>query len=971
MMNPNLPPQPSVSVENEAAHNPVGLTVPRKSERFDAFLSHNSLDKPDVENIREKLEAAGIKIWIDRNELSGGDSLPTTLKRALQHSAACVVFIGANGVGPWQAKEIAAADKLKRPKRRMIPVFLPGTARELPASLKEKELLWIEFRDFDDQLSLDKLIKDIRTKVNEQTRWEMTRQILVAAGFLITFLALAWTTKEFCTFQAELAPLISNQRQEIVITRRFDPRPQVWRFRQGTWVFADERDTATEDRITGGLKLNFGWSPDWTELTSQMHATRRGLADIEWSTRASSDLDAFLNDPKTDDVVLWGRAEPHLVQQSLIASLGTLTPSTRTRVSISLAELGKASPMVIDTLLASINYDFGTHTDYKSHADAETALINLSTKDTTALTQLLNVQTRQSDAAIVLRRLIDEGAINNDTLKELLGHPNREVMRSAVCIAVHLPTLRKDAEGHLMTIAFNANEDEYFRCDAVKFLLEMGNPASALVDVIISMLVSSDYTIQQRSSSLLTKMVARHQDLANTAYKSLDNVDRAIHSRVAVCFVEANKCDDKVIGILVGCLNDSSNLNLQVRSARALGRSNILSMSIIDSLVTIVEDDNSPLEIADAATAALGNLRTENPRVIKALQDRVGDMQRQIHLNADAVFALVELKKVDAKIIDSLIACLTEAGSDVSERASDQLAVLSKSDSSISDRVLELANNPSAKTRERAARCLDKTGFDNPNAIDVVINLLTDSDSDVSSAARDIVVRLGRSNESVPGRLVKLLNQPDLQPHYRHIIIELVGRIGTADSSVVDALVDRMQDDRLDVGIASIEALCLLGVVSPKIEAALFHTLEQDKYSITRPYIAVALVKLKCNVPKSIERLTYFLKDPIPANRAGVIASLGELGQKQDDWTDDVMIEKLADNDSSVRERAGIVLAYRRQKVDSELAPDEVRYLKDIRNQVEGLRKDTRPWVRQASLHALYHIEKRKAELEKESRKLK
>lgn len=81
------------------------------------------------------------------------------------------------------------------------------------------------------------------------------------------------------------------------------------------------------------------------------------------------------------------------------------------------------------------------------------------------------------------------------------------------------------------------------------------------------------------------------------------------------------------------------------------------------------------------------------------------------------------------------------------------------------------------------------------------------------------------------------------------------------------------------------------------------------------------------------------------------------------------MFTDLADNDSSVRERAGIVLAYRRQKVDSELTPDEVRYLKCIRDRVEKLRKDARPWVKQASLHALYHIEKRKAELEEESRR--
>jgi hypothetical protein len=86
------------------------------------------------------------------------------------------------------------------------------------------------------------------------------------------------------------------------------------------------------------------------------------------------------------------------------------------------------------------------------------------------------------------------------------------------------------------------------------------------------------------------------------------------------------------------------------------------------------------------------------------------------------------------------------------------------------------------------------------------------------------------------------------------------------------------------------------------------------------------------------------------------------------EWTDQRMMADLADNDSSVRERAGIVLAYRRQMIDSEFAPEEVRYLKGIRDQVERLRKDARPWVKQASLHALYHIEKLKAELADEAR---
>ena len=116
-------------------------------ERFDVFLSHNSEDKAQVRVLAERLMQDGIKTWIDQSELYGGDALPVTLKNALTNSAACAVFVGENGVGPWQQKEIDVALKLKYPKRRVIPVFLPGANNELPPSLGD--LLWIRFSSLD------------------------------------------------------------------------------------------------------------------------------------------------------------------------------------------------------------------------------------------------------------------------------------------------------------------------------------------------------------------------------------------------------------------------------------------------------------------------------------------------------------------------------------------------------------------------------------------------------------------------------------------------------------------------------------------------------------------------------------------------------------------------------------------------------------------------------------------------------
>ena len=87
------------------------------------------------------------------------------------------------------------------------------------------------------------------------------------------------------------------------------------------------------------------------------------------------------------------------------------------------------------------------------------------------------------------------------------------------------------------------------------------------------------------------------------------------------------------------------------------------------------------------------------------------------------------------------------------------------------------------------------------------------------------------------------------------------------------------------------------------------------------------------------------LKDNDRSVRKPRSRGIGKLGQRASDWTDEKMLELLQDNDSGQRELAGIVLAYREK-----LTPAVVE-------QIRKLRKDDRPWVRMAALHALARIE--------------
>jgi len=132
---------------------------------YDAFLSHNSQDKPAVEQIARWLEdKAGLKVWLDKWNLIPGDPWQEGIEDALDQSRCCVVFLGPNGLGPWQNEEMRAAldERVAQGTIRVVPVLLPGRDRsqikkDIPRFLRR--LTWVDFQNtVDDEDALQKLV---------------------------------------------------------------------------------------------------------------------------------------------------------------------------------------------------------------------------------------------------------------------------------------------------------------------------------------------------------------------------------------------------------------------------------------------------------------------------------------------------------------------------------------------------------------------------------------------------------------------------------------------------------------------------------------------------------------------------------------------------------------------------------------------------------------------------------------------
>ncbi|MEP7135330.1 MAG: toll/interleukin-1 receptor domain-containing protein [Chloroflexota bacterium] len=118
--------------------------------KFDVFLSHNSKDKPAIEQLAHKLEAKGLKVWLDKWNLIPGDPWQEDLEEALDESQTIAVFVGPHNISPWENEEMRAAieERVQDKSRRVIPVLLPGApdnkTLKLPRFLKR--LTWVDLR---------------------------------------------------------------------------------------------------------------------------------------------------------------------------------------------------------------------------------------------------------------------------------------------------------------------------------------------------------------------------------------------------------------------------------------------------------------------------------------------------------------------------------------------------------------------------------------------------------------------------------------------------------------------------------------------------------------------------------------------------------------------------------------------------------------------------------------------------------
>ena len=117
------------------------------TQDFDVFLCHNGQDKLTVKRIGELLKLHGILPWLDEWELPPGRPWQPLLEKQIGKIKSAAVFVGKNGRGPWQDRELYAfLRQFVKRECPVIPVVLPDceSAPDLPIFLEE--MTWVDFR---------------------------------------------------------------------------------------------------------------------------------------------------------------------------------------------------------------------------------------------------------------------------------------------------------------------------------------------------------------------------------------------------------------------------------------------------------------------------------------------------------------------------------------------------------------------------------------------------------------------------------------------------------------------------------------------------------------------------------------------------------------------------------------------------------------------------------------------------------
>lgn len=110
-----------------------------KQEEYRVFLSHSHQDQWLSGAIKEKIEACGIRVWLDAFDIPGGADIEERILQGLEACHECLVLLSPASVdSQWVFFEMAVARGLKK---WMSPIVFHVPLEQLPIFVRSSRVL--------------------------------------------------------------------------------------------------------------------------------------------------------------------------------------------------------------------------------------------------------------------------------------------------------------------------------------------------------------------------------------------------------------------------------------------------------------------------------------------------------------------------------------------------------------------------------------------------------------------------------------------------------------------------------------------------------------------------------------------------------------------------------------------------------------------------------------------------------------
>jgi CheY-like chemotaxis protein len=106
--------------------SPLPTAPKAQHKRLRVFISHSNKDKPLVDKLANDLQAAGLDLWYDRDEIQVGDTILEKIGQGLANCDYMIIILSPDAVDSWMVRQellIFLNEEMRRGHRLVLPVL--------------------------------------------------------------------------------------------------------------------------------------------------------------------------------------------------------------------------------------------------------------------------------------------------------------------------------------------------------------------------------------------------------------------------------------------------------------------------------------------------------------------------------------------------------------------------------------------------------------------------------------------------------------------------------------------------------------------------------------------------------------------------------------------------------------------------------------------------------------------------------